>query len=87
MRYFKSKISDKLALLGNEVFSTSNADSTIICFEDYFHKLGAPTRLHEIGIHVQHKNEVIENLIYSKTSGDNFKMDRSDFERIFDLML
>lgn len=87
MEHFKHQISDKLVRLGNEIFHTSSADETISCFKNYFHQIGAPTSLNEVGLNAGHKTDIIENLIFTKTTGDNFQMKRADFEKIFDLMI
>ncbi len=87
MKYFKEKASDKITALGREVFNATDADSTIICLEKYFQKIGAPVRLHDIDINTSHKNEIVENLVFNKTTGDHYQMGRDDFEKIFDLML
>ncbi len=87
MKYFKNRIEDKLVLFGKEVFNEPDPEKTIACLENFFHQLGAPTSLKEIGLDARHKNEVIENLVFNKTTGDNFQMVRTDFEKIFELML
>ncbi|HOY32545.1 MAG TPA: iron-containing alcohol dehydrogenase [Bacteroidales bacterium] len=87
LNYFKSRIMDKLNFLGKEVFDTNSPEATITSLEHYFHLLGAPVRLKEIGIDAWKKEEIIENMVFNKTTGDNLKMDRADLENIFDLML
>lgn len=87
MNYFKNRIEDKLVLFGKEVFNEPAPEKTIACLENFFHQLGAPTSLNEIGLDARHKKEVTENLVFNKTTGDNFQMVRTDFENIFELML
>ncbi|HNW89209.1 MAG TPA: iron-containing alcohol dehydrogenase [Bacteroidales bacterium] len=87
MNYFKNRIEDKLVLFGKEVFNEPVPEKTIACLKNFFHQIGAPTSLKEIGLDARHKNEVTENLVFNKTTGDNFQMVQTDFENIFELML
>ncbi|HNZ42829.1 MAG TPA: iron-containing alcohol dehydrogenase [Bacteroidales bacterium] len=86
MKYFKNQIGEKLSFLGKEIFNTPDPAATIQAFEMFFKQLGAPTRLGDLGLTGRHKIEIINNMLANKVSGDNFIMEKVDFENIFDLM-
>jgi alcohol dehydrogenase YqhD (iron-dependent ADH family) len=86
MKHFKNMIEPSLLMLGNNVFGVSTADDTISCFESFFHQIGSPTRLHQVGLSFKPNEDeietIIENLIVNKVCGSYFKLTTDDFRQI-----
>jgi len=86
MRYFKKDIEPSLILLGNNVFGVETADETISCFEQFFRQIGSPVRMHEVGLEKtpgdKEINDLIENLIVNKVTGDHYKLGTEDYRQI-----
>jgi alcohol dehydrogenase YqhD (iron-dependent ADH family) len=88
MRYLKDRISDRIAILGSEMFhqplSTQDAIHQI---ENLFRSAGCPVRLSEMGIPVDEKERILETMIINKVSGTNISLEEADYSNLIDLFL
>ncbi|MEI6123267.1 MAG: iron-containing alcohol dehydrogenase [Bacteroidota bacterium] len=89
MKYFKESIEPSLLLLGNNIFGVATPIETIACFERFFNQIGAPVRMHQLGLsqtaNTKEIEALVENLIINKVNGDNYKMTHDDFRGILKL--
>ncbi|MFC1730995.1 iron-containing alcohol dehydrogenase [candidate division KSB1 bacterium] len=87
MNLLKEKLSDRLILLGQELFNTQSPDGTIKAFESFFHKIECPIKLSEIGIDKDKRHEIYETMMINEVSGTNFKISESDFNALIGFMI
>jgi alcohol dehydrogenase YqhD (iron-dependent ADH family) len=85
MKYFKKRLSDKIARLGQNVFGTETADDAIESFESFFKGIGCPVRLSECGIQRIDKNEILEGMAATNPSGNEIKLNSEDYPKLIDL--
>lgn len=86
LRHLRDKMPERIELLGREVFSTSDADSTIEALEDFFRDVNSAVRLQEAGIPIDEKEKIIQTMVDNKSEGNHFKLDESDIRSIVNLM-
>jgi len=63
LKYNASTLSKRLAHFGKEVFGKADAKETIAAIKDYFHGIGAPVRLNEVGINKAEIEKIAENAV------------------------
>ncbi len=63
LKYYEATFSARLAQLGREVFGKTDARDAIVAIEEYFHAIGAPTRLHEVNIVGAEIGSIAENAV------------------------
>ena len=85
MKHFSNTLSDKIILLGKNVFDTNNIDDTISAFKAFFKLLGSPVYCQDAGISIDKKTEIVENMINNKDTGVNIIMTEIDYPKIVDL--
>lgn len=88
MKFFREPVSERISMLGTEVFRESlDADQTIVRFENLFRQLGCPIRLSEIGIGTDQKERLVQGFISMEVNGGHMKMTPEDYPRLIDLMM
>ena len=89
LKHFKAKIPERIAKLGKLITANKNTneDQTIEIIENFFKKIGAPTRLQDINLTENHKKQILELLIKNKVSGMNFSLDEKDYEKILNFAM
>lgn len=63
LKYNASTLSKRLAHFGKEVFGKADAKEAIAAIKDYFHGIGAPVRLNEVGINKAEIEKIAENAV------------------------
>ena len=86
LRHIKKQDPGRIAQLGNHLFGSGDADATIDRLEDFFREIKCPVRLGEIGIKKDRKEEILEQLNLSNTSGMNYRLDETDRKAILEMM-
>ena len=76
-----SKIPERFALLATELFGSSNAESAILRFIEFFKSIQCPITLKEAGIDYN-ANEIIKIFNQNKVSDAAFALNESDYEFI-----
>lgn len=86
LRFMKQRIPERIAELGNMLFTIKNEDAAIAGIEAFFSKINCPVRLEQIGIGREKKDEILKNLNQNNASGRVYNLDENDREAIVDLM-
>ena len=79
-------LSQQIALLGKEVFGTSDPRHTLVKLRQFFKEVGSPVTMAELGLGPEKKDEIVENLIYNKAGGYFYQLTKNDLEGILGLM-
>ncbi|NVO18475.1 MAG: iron-containing alcohol dehydrogenase [Bacteroidetes bacterium] len=86
MKVMKNRAAERILKLGLSVFGTSDVDSSIKAFEDFFKQIGSPTSLSEIGLG-EDQHEAIENYwMNTKAQGSAYKLSKEDYHQIIKFM-
>lgn len=89
LKYQFPKIQDKLAFLAKEVFGITNnkaAELFITHLEEFFKRIGTPTRLSEAQIVKSDAQKIIDNFKLNKVNGAVYPLNEQDYQGILDLM-
>lgn len=86
MKMQREVISERLGKLGKKLFGTTDPDQTIQAFEDFFTKIGSPTRLSQWKDAVPVRQAVVDVAEINKVSGAHHKLGTEEYQRLFDLM-
>ena len=71
MKHMKHRIGDRIRQLGLQLFDDPDVDLCILKLEDFFRKMGAPTRCQDIGLDESHKAEISALMNRNKSNGKN----------------
>jgi len=85
MKYFKKRLSGKIARLGQNVFGTETADDAIRAFESFFQSIKCPVRLSDWGLPQINIGEILEGMAATNPSGNEIKMNSKDYPNLIDL--
>ncbi|MDY6800755.1 MAG: iron-containing alcohol dehydrogenase [Bacteroidota bacterium] len=83
----KDRIPERIAKLGEHLYGNPSADETIKHLENFFHSLGSPIKLSDIGIGEDKKETIIQQMIKTETNGMVHKLNDDDRKRIVELMM
>lgn len=81
-----NRISERISLLGKNLFGTDNAENTISRFETFFKSINCPIKLQDAGVTPDKKDEILQLMIKNKITGYIHKLTASDYKKIIDLM-
>lgn len=85
LKHMKSRIAEKLLLLGKEVFDVKTEDQTINALTTFFLQLGVPVKMKSLGITQQEKEAVAQLMIKNKAGGMHYPLSPEDIICIVDL--
>jgi hypothetical protein len=86
------KIKDKLAFLAKNVFEFTSIDDEVLgldfiaALEAFFKEINSPLSLTEVGINIQEKQSILNNLAQNKVSGMVYALTAKDHQEIVDEM-
>lgn len=86
MKHHKTRVADRISMLGKAVFNVEGVDETIKAFETFFKKIGSPIRAQESNIKETEKPAIIDNLIQNKVTGSTHRLKEADYKSIVDLI-
>ncbi|MBN2683622.1 MAG: iron-containing alcohol dehydrogenase [Bacteroidales bacterium] len=78
----KDEISEKLLLLGKEVFNSPNEDETIEALENFFKLIKCPVRISELHLPENYEIEIIEKFRRNKVSGYFYSLNDEDYYKL-----
>jgi alcohol dehydrogenase YqhD (iron-dependent ADH family) len=87
MKLMKSRIPERIAQLGKELFGVETPGETIQRLEMLFKQLECPVRLDEAGIGKEKKQQIFDTMVLNKVSGMNHKLSNDDLTQLIDLMI
>ncbi len=82
MKLQKERIPDRIAFLGKQVFGVTTPDETIASFESFFTTIECPTRLSQVGIGEEKREEILQVMIHNQVSGNYHRLVVSDYEKL-----
>jgi len=86
MRLMKDKAGDRIVELGSALFGAQDVEETVAEFEAFFSSLGSPIRLSDAKIEAKDHDKIIKQWTDNKVSGANYKIDKSDYANLLELM-
>ncbi len=92
LKHQQPGINSKLAFLAKEVFGVDDSDQTtaatlfIAKLEQFFNRIGTPTKLNQVDILPSEKSKILGNLKSNKVNGSVYKLTELDYESILELM-
>jgi alcohol dehydrogenase YqhD (iron-dependent ADH family) len=86
MKFFKHEITERLELLGKEVFGVKTADECIIEIEKFYRKIGAPTNLKDIELKEEQIEQLLDYYNHNRPNGRAHKLKEGDYKQLVDLM-
>lgn len=86
MRLMKDRAGDRIVELGSALFGTQDVEETAAEFEAFFSSLGSPIRLSDANIEAKDHDKIIKQWTDNKVSGVNYKIDKSDYANLLELM-
>jgi alcohol dehydrogenase YqhD (iron-dependent ADH family) len=87
LRLQKDRIGERISLLGENLFGTSDVDETINQLEGFFKSLGCPVRLIDIPEIKPDADEIFRIMELNKAATFVHKLDHDDYRRIIQLMM
>ena len=85
MKHLNKKAEKQISRLGTLLFANGDVQNTILRFEEFFTRIGAPVRLSQVGIGEEKFEEIIQLMIRNKVGGSNYKLAEEDYRKIMDL--
>lgn len=86
MRLMKDRAGDRIVELGSALFGAQDVEETAAGFEAFFSNLGSPIRLSDANIEAKDHANIIKQWTDNRVSGANYKIDKSDYANLLDLM-
>ncbi|MCS6822401.1 MAG: iron-containing alcohol dehydrogenase [Microscillaceae bacterium] len=87
LKYFYPQIESKLTLLAQRIISpAAKAQDFIQHLEEFYQNIQTPIRLREVNILPDKHNLILDNLVQTNANGSFFKMKKTDYEQIIQLM-
>lgn len=86
LKMIKNRAPERIENLGLGLFGKVDAEKCITKLEDFFHLIGSPVRLSEVGINEDQLPVIYAQMIKSKVNGLNFKMSEEDYTYILQKM-
>ena len=88
MKAMKNKIAQRLQYLGTLLTGKSeiNPEETILIFEEFFTKIGAPVRFEQLGLHNQDKQKLLNLWYKNKPTGLNVVINEKDYQNIISFL-
>ena len=86
LKYMKTRIPERIEKLGEHLYGIKDIDKTILQLENFFSKLGSPTRLSDINIDSGKRDAILQQLHKNKASGQAQLLDNESREKILALM-
>lgn len=86
MRFFQSRLEEKLAYLSQRCFGSDQGADFIDGLEQFYRQIGTPVRLSELGIGDDKADAILANLAANKATGAFFSMGAEEHKGILRLM-
>jgi len=86
LRHMKKRAPERIIQLGRHLFQSEDIDTIIDKLEDFFRSIKCPVKLGEIGITIDKKDEILELMNRTQSSGVNYQLDDEDRRAILELM-
>ncbi len=82
MKLHKDRCPERIVKLGQNLFNTSDTDTTIGKFEAFFSSVGSPVRLSQAGIGADKHEELLSYWIKNNAQGNDFKLSEADYKQL-----
>ncbi|MCF8331071.1 MAG: iron-containing alcohol dehydrogenase [Bacteroidales bacterium] len=88
LKFHKYKLNKRILSLGKHLFSSYSTDDTIKKLEEFFQKIGSPTKLSDINLQNEDKiSRLLASMNTNKAQGIHHKLNDDDRSQIIELML